>query len=103
MERRYKPCGSDSCCYTNDRAYVDALEKEAAVVWRDPLEELPRPNTTVAVLIQGTRAKSRTQTPQFTQQPVSGSASATYSLANGKPPQLEAGTKYRQYRPHSAF
>ena len=26
MEKRYKPCGSDSCCYTNDREYVEKLE-----------------------------------------------------------------------------
>lgn len=28
IERRYKPCGSDSCCYTNDREYVETLEAQ---------------------------------------------------------------------------
>lgn len=27
-ERRYKPCGAESCCYTDDKNYVDGLEAE---------------------------------------------------------------------------
>ena len=27
-DKRYKPCGSESCCYTNDREYVKDLEQK---------------------------------------------------------------------------
>jgi len=41
-ERRYKPCGTDSCCYTNDREYVEDLEKIAELSEAFLLDVLPQ-------------------------------------------------------------
>jgi hypothetical protein len=38
MGERYKPCGSSSCCFTNDKEYVESLERKAEELEAKTLE-----------------------------------------------------------------